>query len=128
MRKSWVIFLLLTFLNANTAFGEVLKLPMLIHHFVEHAQGGNDSVLDFLAKHYKDKNGHNHQNSPNDHEKLPFKTADGHFSSVVSIAPLIFIEVSQISTILPSLKIPAYSQQIYTNPSLNSVWEPPRFG
>jgi len=53
VKKGIIIFFLLSFLSANTAFGEVLKLPLLIHHYFEHSQEDNDnSIIDFLAKHY----------------------------------------------------------------------------
>jgi hypothetical protein len=53
MKKVIAMFFLFSFLSANTAFGEVLKLPLLIHHYIEHTQEDNDnSIIDFLAKHY----------------------------------------------------------------------------
>lgn len=128
MRKVFAIFFLLTFLNANTVFGEVLKLPILIHHFVEHSKETEDvSLLNFLAIHYKGDVKHQHQNNHNDHNKLPFKTIESHFSSVVSIVPPAFIEISTYSKFITGLKIAAHKQQNYASTYLNSIWQPPRF-
>lgn len=128
MKKVWAIFFLLTFLNAHTAFGEVLKLPFLIHHYIEHSKQDQDaSIIHFFVKHYQGNADHQHKNSHNDHDKLPFKTVDGHLYSVVSIVPQNYIEISHHIKIISALKIPVCSQENYANASLKSIWQPPRF-
>lgn len=125
MKKVIVIFFLFSFLSANTAFGEILKLPLLIHHYIEHTQEDNDnSILDFLAKHYGKDINHHHNNSHHDHDHLPFKTINIHSAQVVYFQPL-FIEFSKQIT-EKDLKIPTLQAQNYSNAYLDSIWQPPQ--
>src|SRR5690606_23024908 len=127
VKRILAIFFLFTFLNANTAFGEVLKLPVLIHHYIEHSREDKDAaVFHFLVQHYSGNISHQHQGNHNDHEKLPFKTTDGHFSSLVSIVFPPFTVTSHNTIVTADLKIPVYSQHNYSNAYLNSIWQPPR--
>lgn len=125
MKKVISIFILFTFLSVNTAFWEVLKLPLLIHHYIEHSQeDNNNSIIDFLAKHYGKDINHHHNDHHHDHDKLPFKTINVHSVQVVYFQPL-FIKFSrQIAG--KELKTPILQQQNYSNAYLNSIWQPPK--
>lgn len=126
MKKALVILFLFSFLSANTAFGEILKLPLLIHHYIEHSQEDNDnSVMDFLAKHYGKDINHHHDDSHHDHENLPFKTSNTHTVQMVSFQPLL-IQFSKKSSVEDKLKTPIRQQQNYSNAYLNSIWQPPK--
>ncbi|MCZ2100976.1 MAG: hypothetical protein LC107_05510 [Chitinophagales bacterium] len=125
MKKVIAIFFLFSFLSANTAFGEVLKLPLLIHHYFEHSQEDDDnSIIDFLAKHYGKDINHHHNDSHHDHDKLPFKTFNPHSVNMFDFQPL-FNEVS-IPLAEKELKTPVLQQQIYHNDYLDSIWQPPQ--
>lgn len=128
MRRLLAILFLFTFLNANTAFGEVLKLPMLVQHYIEHTQEDNNtSLFNFLVQHYTGDINHHHQSDHNHHDKLPFKTTDGHFSSIVSIVSPPFFVITHKTVVTADLKLPAYNQQNYSNAYLSTIWQPPRF-
>lgn len=127
MRNVFAIFFLLIFLNAHTVFGEVVKLPILIHHFIEHSQENEAvSLFNFLAIHYQGSVDHHHQNNHNDHKKLPFKITDSHFSTVISMNPPAFITISLNAIISTDLKTTGFKQQNYANISYNRIWQPPR--
>lgn len=127
MKRLSAIFFLFIFLNANTALGEILKLPILIHHYFEHAQENKrETIFSFIAQHYKGNFNHHHQGNHNDHEKLPFKTLNSHAIQVVSMMPHPFITISQIIFKSPDLKIPGDFQQHYANAYLSTIWQPPR--
>ncbi len=125
MKKVIAIFFLFSFLSANTAFGEVLKLPLLIHHYIEHTQEDKDnSIVDFLVKHYVKDINHHHNDNHHDHDKLPFKTVNVHSVQTVYFQPL-FVEFSrQIAE--KELKIPILQQQNYSNAYLDSILQPPQ--
>ena len=56
MKQFYAISFLFIFLSANTAFGELLKLPLLIQHYTEHKQDETAiSFIHFLAEHYTGK-------------------------------------------------------------------------
>lgn len=126
MKKLCVISFLFIYMSANTTFGEVLKFPVLIHHYLQHAREDKDnSIFDFLAKHYNGSMNHKHNANNHDHEKLPFKTADHHFAQIVSVAPtpLFFSVTIPAST---DLKISVHKQQNYSNAYLSCIWQPPK--
>ena len=125
MKKVIAIFFLFSFLSANTAFGEVLKLPLLIHHYIEHTQEDNDhSIIVFLAKHYGKDIHHHHNDNHHDHDNLPFKTTNVHSLQIISFqSPN--IEFSK-NIAEKELKIPVLQQQDYSNAYLNSIWQPPQ--
>lgn len=128
MKKLLVIFLVLSILNANTALGEILKFPVLIHHYVEHTQEDQEvCLIDFFAQHYTKTIEHQHQNSHAGHEKLPFKTTDGSFSTIVTLGPPPPVVILNHNIIHADLIIPDFHQQFYGNAYLNSIWQPPRF-
>lgn len=127
LKKFTVISFLFIFLCTNTTFGELLRLPILIHHYKEHIIWDNNaSFLDFLTKHYASKIDHP-DDKHNDHEKLPFKSVDFSASQVVSIVPQTFIPLPGIVfTDGESRKI-NHSHQHISSAFLGSIWQPPRF-
>ena len=128
MKRLLVIFFLFTFLSANTAFGEVLNLPMLVQHYLEHTSEEKDvTIFKFLVQHYTGGINHDHRENHNHHDQLPFKAIDGHFSSVVFIAASPSIVISHNTLVVTVVKLPAYSQQSYSNAYLNSILQPPLF-
>ena len=60
---------------AQTELHQLMKLPVLIEHFMEHRQlNSSITLLDFLKEHYQ-----GHTVMDNDYQRdmqLPFKTAD----------------------------------------------------
>src|SRR5690606_40917351 len=114
-------------LSANTAFGELLKLPLLFQHYLEHTHEDNSvNFFKFLEQHYSEKYTHDHQQN-DQHEKLPFKTADGQFSSAISLTSPPFMAISAAALPSAHLHLPPFCQPHYSNAYLNSIWQPPRF-
>lgn len=76
MKKTAAILSLFVFLCGSTELHELLKLPILLHHYIEHlGQNQHKSFADFLGEHYADNINHS-DDAHRDHEKLPFKTND----------------------------------------------------
>lgn len=124
MRKAITILFLFSFLIANTAFGEVLKLPMLIHHYIEHSQeDDNHSILGFLADHYGEDT--NHHDNQHEHDNLPFKTESPNTGQTFCLPPS-FIETTKLVPI-KELKTLTFQEQNYSNIYLDSIWQPPKF-
>lgn len=102
-----------------------MRLPVLVHHFIEHVELDNSTLVEFLVEHYKETINHA-DDVHHDHERLPFKTVDCNSSLVTSILPPINSSISQlIPESIEGLR-PTYSQQNYSNNVLKSVWQPPR--
>ncbi|MCO5233712.1 MAG: hypothetical protein M9888_08265 [Chitinophagales bacterium] len=127
MKRLVSISFLFIFLSANTAFGEVLKLPLLIQHYTEHKQEESAiSFIHFLAEHYTGKVNHQHNN--HHHDNLPFKTLNAHAGSVISLIPNSIFSLQKQIFPEDSTIISAYLQSNYANTYLNGIWQPPRLG
>lgn len=70
MRTAVTIFLLVLMASIQTPAGQLLKLPLLIEHFIKHQKQNGVSIVVFLDEHYSTN--HNDDDKPED-EQLPFK-------------------------------------------------------
>jgi hypothetical protein len=125
LKKLIAISFLLIFVCANTEIGQLLKLPVLIHHYLEHHQ--DDTVVsfaDFLHKHYDEENSHSSPN--NEHEKLPFKSHDLGFSQTILAyqAPLEF--QFKVDRPISKKENINYSTASYSAYTLANIWQPPK--
>lgn len=126
VKRVIAISFLFIFLATNTAFGQLLRLPTLVHHYLEHVEWDNSTLLEFISEHYAKTINHP-DDKHHDHENLPFKTADCHTSQVITIVPQSHFSLSQIVFETVGVKIYVRNQQDDTNSYLNSIWQPPRF-
>jgi len=105
--------------------GQLLKLPILIHHYVEHHDDDDGiSLADFLHKHYGEENSHPSPN--NEHEKLPFKSHDLGFSQTTLVfqSPVGF-ELKRDNPVSTKISI-GYSEGFYSSSILSRIWQPPK--
>lgn len=126
VKKVIAIHFLLVFLMANTAFGQLLRLPTLIHHYNEHVAWDNSTLFEFLAEHYAATINHP-DDQHHDHEKLPFKAGDCQPMPVVTIVSQSISLFTQVIPETISIKQSIQEQQFSSNAFLNSIWQPPRF-
>jgi hypothetical protein len=125
LKKLAAISFLLIFLCANTAIGQLLKLPVLIHHYLEHHDGdAGISFADFLYKHYTEEKPHPSENG--EHENLPFKNYDPGLSqtSLLFQSPIGF-ELKAVNPISAKVNI-SYSEGFYSSSILSRIWQPPK--
>ena len=126
MKRTFSILLLLIFLTVNTEAHQLLKLPILVHHYIEHKkQNQKISFADFLNMHYvmaDDGDGDTAEDM-----QLPFKS-DNACANVCSIG-----FVSQANYQL-TIKITPTENNVFNNHSveflssafLSSIWQPPK--
>jgi hypothetical protein len=92
------IGLLFFYLVSFTEFREVLRLPILVQHFVEHKSQVEDmSFLEFLTMHYSTDQAHDDQDM-----RLPFKDCSHSFAGQTVVLPLqkmILAETTQKTTL-----------------------------
>lgn len=123
MKKITAIFLLAVFMVSSTEAHELLKLPFLFHHYIEHrTKNAEIGVLAFLKLHYSQAN--NNDNDEDEDMKLPFKVASD--LTIYNFVP----SVRQVDT-KPVYGEPGTSFSIFQNkliPSkiVFSVFRPPR--
>ncbi len=126
LKKSISIFLLFVFLCANTEAHQLLKLPLLVKHYIDHKkQNETISPIDFLVNHYvlaDDGDG----NTPEDMQ-LPFKS-DTTCNNITSIVFLPFtnfqLALKPVSTVNKFYN--TYSADFISSAYLSSIWQPPK--
>lgn len=125
MKKFLAIGLFSVYLFSATELHQLLKLPMLVQHFVEHSENNPGlSILEFLAMHYAAADMHDA-----DYEKdmkLPFKTTCNVFNSLSPVA------IFQLQQDLPRAEnfgtrslSHFYKFPISTSP-ISLIWQPPK--
>jgi hypothetical protein len=125
LKKIISISFIIIFLFANTEIGEILKLPNLIHHYIEHEESNNDiSFVDFLNIHYNKNT--NHSDNKHDHQNLPFKTVCSHsVNTIIAFENQTFFSFRKIILIPSKIKIP-FCQQFYSSFAFANIWQPPK--
>ncbi len=128
LKKGVLIALLSLFVFANTELGQLIRVPVLIHHYFEHLEENpKESIFEFISEHYQahilhpdDKHG--------DHQRLPFKTTH---LTVLNI-PLITESESIYFVLHDSITIPEKKQffktiDTYRFETKSGVWQPPQY-
>ena len=126
MKKIIAISFLFVFLCANAELHQLLRLPVLIHHFLDDLnQEPDETFTDFLNEHYSDHQNHS-DNDHHDHDNLPFKTND----CATAHVSLAFVNHNPYSISSPAVfydKIsPIYNGGFYSSAFVSNIWQPPK--
>jgi hypothetical protein len=126
LKKAIAILFLTSYLFSTTQLRELLKLPMLVQHYIEHkAENKNITFLGFLDMHYAHGNV---KDADYDKDmKLPFKTITLN-ASVIAFCQepnFTFSCTKQIFTTITKQKFPRTSVHFPTS-YLDAIWQPPR--
>ena len=126
MKNAIVLFLITTFLCANTSIGQLLKVPNLFEHYKEHKNvdvtSSSISFIQFLEQHYSKNPEHNHD----EHHDLPFKTFDNVQSVLFTVSNNNF-QLQVLKPLITSKKKFFYSNSFKSN-LITSIWLPPKIG
>jgi hypothetical protein len=126
LKKTIAILFLAIYLLCSTQLKELLKLPILVEHFIEHKQLDTKiSFIEFLCMHYA------HGNVKDaDYEKdmkLPFKSAENSSQSSTSFylpspnfKPEIIVHFTE-----GKQQFSLYNFT-YSSAFLSAIWQPPR--
>jgi hypothetical protein len=120
-------FLIIVYLFSATEASQLLKLPLLFSHFVEHQQKEPSmSFGEFLHHHYAAEHGDDGDAATDN--KLPFKSHDNCCSFVFPINIFHTVQFSQLKTIVIEKKNILFSSSAnIISAYLSSIWQPPRF-
>lgn len=125
MRKAVSISFLFLYLTTFAPFREVLKLPILIEHFIEHRSADRSiSFLAFLDMHYM-------HGSPKDADydrdmQLPFKIISN-VSGVAVVIPSSRIAFEAEHTLRSKEeKCPLINSSDYSFNYQDMIWQPPK--
>jgi len=123
LKKLISISLLLVLLISNTEFHQMMKLPVLVKHFIHHKSLDNSlSFAEFIEIHYSD----NAEGNDQTHDNLPFKSHGcNHVVSFVMVCdfPSYMAFNVPIGAIVPA----SYQEVFYKSSSIGSIWQPPQF-
>ncbi len=114
------------YLFSTTELYQLLKMPILIEHYIQHkSQNNNITLFKFLKMHY------DHPIKDADYEqdqKLPFIVHSEHLVVVFTVTPRLNIEFKTHDFPLVSQeKIIAYDDLFLDVDHFNAIWQPPKF-
>lgn len=123
LKRGIAIFLLMSLVLTNTELHQILKVPVLVSHYLKHKDANSTySFISFLLEHYSEAKSINHDK---DHERLPFKSNDCQ-NSMHSILFFGSIQEMNPSVTEISKEQIKYSNSFYLSDCLNSIWQPPQ--
>lgn len=121
MRKTIAILFVVIFTGATTELGQVLKLPLLVQHYLAHRETQPVSFWQFIYDHYS----YDHQDADKNQDmQLPFKTVVT-AAVITATAPRHRIEVSKPWQSTAEVSFPAHTNFI-PQQSVCSIFHPPR--
>ncbi|WP_293892312.1 hypothetical protein [Flavobacterium sp.] len=129
MKKIIATSFLFIFLCANTEIGQLLKIPNLIEHYLEHRNHHDDnhslSFFDFVKSHYNDNHKHSDTDKHDEHKNLPFKTINTHINTVIAFQNQPIISFTKPVNVGINYNVPDY-REFYTSNDLACIWLPPK--
>lgn len=125
MKKLFAISFLFIYLFSTTELSQLLKMPLLAQHFIEHREENkNITFWKFLYMHYAmgDVRDADYEKDI----KLPFKTQDNCVVNVLNV----YLPTQKVVLIKPVL----FVENNYSKPQerflyssfLSNIWQPPR--
>ena len=127
MKKIISVLLLFFYLSTATELYQLLKLPILIEHFIEHkSKNQSISLLDFFQIHYTkgDIKDADYQKDM----KLPFKSHTTCFSLVyLTLASQPTCNFTSPQVILTKEKVIGFFHSFINSSTIKGIWQPPQF-
>ena len=126
LKKLFGIFLLSAYLISLTELNQLVKLPLLVEHFIQHKEKDNNlSLWAFLDMHYA--HGDVKDADYDDDMKLPFKSHEGCISATfVAYTPSTFDELLTKPGYTESKSYLVHSEKFLTSSYLSFIWQPPK--
>lgn len=122
-KKAAYIFLAIYLLGA-TELSQLLKMPLLLQHYIEHKEVNQSlSLAKFIYMHYVTDDGDKTDESRD--QNLPFKSARFHLQNTVTFSTLKFDLPKIIIHAAPSVW-PVFSSSSVSNIALGSLFRPPK--
>jgi hypothetical protein len=122
MKKALSIWLLSIYVFSFTEFHHLLKLPILVEHFIEHRELTNEiTFVEFLVLHYTTETTHD------DHDmQLPFKDF-GHCVAVQTmVVPSCKIELNDELQLNHKIAYVIFYKKFIPASYLSEIWQPPK--
>lgn len=109
----------------STELKQLLKLPVLIQHYLEHQKINHHiTILDYLKEHYHDDI-RSHADYKRDME-LPFKSLELNQSVIYVLIPSPNIDFSMSTPFVYKTKMVIADSDHHSNGIVDCIWQPPR--
>lgn len=127
LKKGIAIFFLSVYLISLTELNQLVKIPVLIEHFIEHKEKNNElSLWQFLNMHYA--HGDVHDVDYDRDMQLPFKSHDGCVGSLIVVfVPGSFSNLVAKAIPTQNNEYSVYTEKLLSSSYLSSIWQPPKF-
>ncbi|KAA5531646.1 hypothetical protein [Paenimyroides baculatum] len=124
MKKFLVLFIIAAYFFSTTELVQLLKVPVLINHFVEHTEEDDGmTFMDYIVHHY---GGHEKDADWETDMKLPFMQHSDLLN--ILVIPAENLNLPDKITFDTHFKtIVFYSQGTIPNYYLSSIWQPPKY-
>ena len=121
MKRLLAISFLFLYINSNTEFHEMLRLPILIEHYTEHKKASGDiSFWEFLVMHYKTNVTHDSHDN-----ELPFKDPAHSFTASTLAIPIHKMVLKETEIVSVVNHTSSYSETFIAS-HLSDIFQPPR--
>jgi hypothetical protein len=127
MRRFLSLFFIFIYINSATELHELVKLPLLLTHYMHHKEGNkNLSFENFITLHYSDKK--LHDNEQDNHQQLPFKSHPEMAFASTFVALLPTFETLEIKhpNSQSEKQIITSQNAFYSSAYLSNIWQPPK--
>lgn len=124
MKKLTVIVLLSSYFLSTTELNQLLRVPVLISHFVEHNEMGSMSFWEYLTHHY---GGHDKDGDWDTDSKLPFMQHSDLLQVTVVTPKNIYFLHSKKHYFSSKNYFSFYKDKFIYSISLGGIWQPPKF-
>jgi len=125
VKKFLSILLLSIYLISTTELSQLLKLNLLVEHFMEHKQADKTlTILQFLNMHYAQENV-----KDADYEKdmkLPFKTLNTSNSPIMAFFQTETLVLKNKSLFKNNNETIVYNSKFLVSSYLSNIWNPPK--
>jgi hypothetical protein len=107
--------------------GELLKLPLLVHHYFEHDEKDeHESIIHFLLEHYAELHASINQHHADDHRHLPFKSTEKEYFTIsTSLVPNTFQSNEPVTFYFNTVNSIRKDASVYSHFHAD-IWQPPR--
>lgn len=124
MKKIIVILLLSSYFFSTTELSQLLKVPVLISHFVEHQENDNMSLWEYISHHY---GGHEKDADWDTDMRLPFMQHSDLLQLTVVTPKNTFTLHPKNNHISSKNKFSCDNDEFIPSSYLNAIWQPPKF-
>lgn len=129
VKRMFAILFLSTYLFSTTELIQLLKLPVLIEHYLDHtAQKPEMSFVEYITLHYNSDHfaDHPHDDDYEKDQKLPFMTNANVLSVCCNTVPNFMFKWRVKGPQVPRSNQKVYNEEFVESVFLSSIWQPPK--